>query len=128
MRQQLFTVWLLCLIFKLSLGKIALLFDENVQVCSEPGKEANVIEMDDLSVVMESDTDVFLNGSVKFPKGLKPPWKSRFYAEQYVRNQWVTSMVDRKIPDQCFSGWNPVEIWYPYLENQTRCPIPAGVN
>jgi hypothetical protein len=77
---------------------------------------------------MESDTEVFLNGSVKFPFGLEAPWKSRFYAEQYVRNQWVSGMVDRKIPDMCDWKLNPAEIWYPYLKDQTNCPIPIDVN
>ena len=83
--------------------KLVILFDEKVEVCSEPDETAGFTGYDNLEVIMESDNDIFLNGSVKFPKGMTAPWKGRFYAEQYIRSQWVTSGVDRRIPDICAS-------------------------
>lgn len=113
-------------LFRLSIGKIVLFPDDKVEFCSE--EQSGHFAYDDLHVLIESDTDIFLNGTVKFLKEVKSPWKVYAFAEQYVRDQWVVAMFNRKIPDYCAVMKNPGEFWYAMLKDKKGCPIPEGVN
>jgi hypothetical protein len=108
-------------------AKIVLLLDENLEKCVEPEDDDKLFDMDDLDVVIETDTDIFVNGSFKFLKRIESPLKLRVFSEQYVRSKWVISMIDRRIPDACAVMHSPLEVWYKFYKEYPGCPFEAGV-
>lgn len=119
------TIWMLC-IYSI-LGKIAFLPDDKIENCSEPGESAGYYDITGVEIIIETDTDIYLNGTVIFLKEVTGPWKTRVYTEQYVRNEWVPAVIEKKIPDFCQNIHSPSEPWYNHLKDQIGCPIPVGV-
>jgi hypothetical protein len=115
-----------CKIIQSSIGKIVLLPDDKIEICSE--EKSGHFSYDDLHIEIESDTDIFLNGSVKFLKEVKSPWNLKAYAEQSVRDKWIVAMFNRKIPDYCAAMKQHGEFWYDMLKDKQGCPILEGVN
>lgn len=112
-----------------SSSKVQILPEEGVEKCSENVEnEAGYFSVDNLEVLVESDTDIFLNGSVKIMKELKSPWLSEYYAEQFYRDQWVRSPIQRKFDDLCQVFHSPTEMWYPILKDVPGCPFAEGVS
>lgn len=108
-------------------AKIAFLPDDKIEDCSKPGEAAGYYDISGVEVIIETDTDIYLNGSVEFLKEVTGPWKTRVYSEQYVRSKWVPAIIEKKIPDLCQSIHSPNEPWYNHLKDQPGCPIPVGV-
>lgn len=112
----------------LTLGKIILLPDDRIEKCVDAKNDAKFYDVSKMEVIMESDTDIFLNGTFKHLREFKRGIKGRVYAEQFVRGKWVFSMINRKIPDWCDSMANPLEAWYDFYKEYPRCPLKAGVS
>lgn len=123
----------LCLAFLMLLiglvqGKIVFLPDDKIEDCSKPGEKAGYYDLSKVEIVIETDTEIFINGTVLFLEEVTGPWKTHVYTEQYVRSKWVPAVVEKKVPDLCSSLHKPNEAWYNHLKDQTGCPIPKGVS
>jgi hypothetical protein len=115
--------------FDFNVGKVLILPEELVEKCPENAdNDAGYFGVDAIDIVVESDTDIFLNGSVKILKELKSPWLAEYYAEQFYRDTWVRSPIQRKFDDLCLSFHSPKEIWYKILKDVPECPFEADVN
>lgn len=125
--QSQFKLLNLFICFTSILGKIAFLPDDRIEDCTEPGERAGYYDLSEVELIMETDTDIYLNGTFKFLHEVTAPWKARVYTEQFVRDQWVPSVIEKKIPDFCQSLHSPTEPWYNHLKHVQGCPIPAGV-
>lgn len=108
-------------------GKVAVFVDETIEKITKPEDDAGYFDCTNLEIIIASDTEVFLNGSYRFLKEFKGPWKLRLYAEQFHRGQWVPNAFDRTIRDFCSSVHNPTEVWYGKMKNLQGCPMNAGV-
>lgn len=108
---------------------VKILPEELIEKCQENVEnDAEYFGVDEVEIVFESDTDIFINGSVKILKKLESPWKSEYYAEQFYRDEWVRSPIQRKFDDLCKDFHNPTEMWYRLLKDIPGCPFSAGVN
>lgn len=107
-------------------GKIVLFLDEKVEICSEPGNEANLFNYENLEVLILSDTEIFLNGSIKVLRDIESPWKGLFTAEKNIRNQW-NIQCEKKYPDLCESIHDPAEFTYKITKTLPKCSIAADV-
>lgn len=109
-------------------ASIKVLVDDVIENCSTTETEAGFYSLDNLEIVIESDTDIFINGTIDFFKNVQTPWKARFYSEKYDRDQWLPAMLDTKVADFCTRIHNPKDFWYNQLKHVKGCPIKAGVN
>jgi hypothetical protein len=100
---------------------------DRVEDCSEPGKHANIADFSGSEIVMESDTDFFLNGTFKFLKPLHSPWKVNVIGERWYRDQWVPG-AEKKLSDACGEMHNKAYPTYPFFEGQKGCPLEPGVS
>jgi hypothetical protein len=94
--------------------------------CSAPGKAANMMNYSALEIIMESDTEFFLNGDVTFLKSIHSPWKFHVIGERWHRNQWVSG-VENKMEDACPEIHNKIVPTYELFKDQKGCPLEAGV-
>jgi hypothetical protein len=118
----------LLLSFSSIIGKIAFLPDDKIENCSEPGEAAGYYDITGVEIIIETDTDIYINGTVGFLKEVTAPWKTHVYTEQYVRSEWVPAVIEKKIPDLCKTLHSPTEPWYNHLKDQIGCPIPIEVS
>jgi hypothetical protein len=108
-------------------GGRVVIFPESFVPCNE-NHPIKSLDFSKLKVVVESDYDVFINGTTKHLKSFKSPIKGRISGEQLVRGKWVITGFDRKISDLCATMHNPMEAWYYVFKDFEKCPVPAGVN
>lgn len=73
------------------------------------------------------DEHVAMNGTWKFLKEVKNPWKAHVFTEKYNRGEWLLQAADRNFDDFCGSLHGLVEPWSYAFEGRESCPIPAGV-
>lgn len=99
---------------------------DRVDECSEPGKAAYMMDYSDVRIIMESDTDFFLNGTLKFLKAIHSPWKVNAIGERWYRDQWVPG-VEKKIADSCGEIHKKINPSYPLLKDKKGCPLESGV-
>lgn len=100
---------------------------EKVVDCSEPGLAAHMMDYSDVEIIMESDTEFFVNGTLKFLKPIRSPWKLNAIGERWERNAWVPG-VEKKVEDACDHLRNPALPNYPFVKDQKPCPLAAGVS
>jgi hypothetical protein len=109
-------------------SKILVFPDEKIEKCQEfLDKDAGHFNYDSFEIITVSDTEIFLNGSIKIIKELKAPWVSEIYAEQFVRNSCIQTPLQRKFNDICPHLHNPLEIWYKLMKNVQGCDYKEGV-
>lgn len=101
-------------------GKIGLFLDEDYEMCSQPGNEANMHDYTHLQILVLSDTEVFLNGSLSFLHEVL------IIIEKFTRGQW-SLMMEKKYEDACKILRNPMDLAYRLAKTLPECPIPAGV-
>ena len=119
------------LCFELSYTKVIPIIYEDFEMCvDDPAEVAGKLDFSELEVFAESDTKVYLNGSMNFLKEVKKPWSWVVFTERFSRNQWNVDSFYRKIPDFCKSILNPLEPWYFITSKMTpnNCPFLAGVS
>jgi hypothetical protein len=103
--------------------------DDHFEKCPEYADvDAKIFNTENLEIVIESDYDVFLNGSIKFLLSMQSPWNAEYYGEQFVRNTWVRSPVQKKFFDICPHIHSPLEIWYNIMKGSPGCPLNKGVS
>lgn len=102
---------------------------EEIEICGEKEERAGVFEFSELEIFAESDEHVYLNGTWKFLKEIKSPWKSHVFTERKIRGKWSTEILNKKIPDFCEVIQRPTEPWYHVTSKfeHKDCPFPAGV-
>jgi hypothetical protein len=125
-----FATIFLCAVFlpMSSFGKIEIILHETFEKCVKPEEEAGVIDMTSFELIAESDSDVFMNGSVKFLKEIKAPWIVHAYTEKFIRGQWSLYAMEKKISDFCAVIHKKSEIWYNYMKDLPGCPLEQGVS
>jgi hypothetical protein len=113
-----------------SFGKVMPVVYEGFEICVEPEDRAGVFDFSDIEIFAESDTDMFVNGTWKFLKTVKSPWKWIIFTEKFERNQWNVEAFNRVIPDFCQVIQNQNEPWHFVTKNfkHKNCPFPAGVS
>jgi hypothetical protein len=125
MKIQILTVFYL---IQFSSSKILVFPEEKIEKCPEFIHEGEgLFNFDELEIITESDTEIFINGSMTFMKDFKAPWKSEFYAEQLVRNSWIQTAIRRKYDDFCTVIHSPVEVWYTKFRDVQGCNYKKGV-
>lgn len=116
----------LCIV-DLVLGKMEIILDEKLEDCSDPEDAAGLFDLSDFEMIAETDTSIFLNGTIRFRKDVQAPWKVFGYGETYDRATW-SKRAERTIPDFCQVMHTPTEQWFPYFKDQPGCPYKAGVS
>lgn len=97
---------------------------EKVEICLPP---AGVLDMSSIRIIVTSDVDYFINGTIKFLKPVKAPWKIHCTAEQFYRDQWVPGF-GQKMADYCAEKRNPANVFSQLMEGKKDCPLDAGVS
>lgn len=85
------------------------------------------IDVSGLDVFVDDNSKGYFNGTWKFLKDVKSPWKSRYYTEQFKRAEWNIWAIDKANSDFCQSMKNPLDPVYNIFVNQPGCPFLAGV-
>lgn len=109
-------------------GKMEIYLDEKIEKCVDAQDDAGYLDLSDFFIVAESDTSVFLNGSVRFLKTIESPWKVHMVGEKFERGEWNVYAFNKKVADFCAVMHSPAEVWYPYFKDFNGCPIEAGVS
>lgn len=124
------SAFLCCAIFfpSPSFSRIEIILHETLENCVQSGEEAGVIDMTKFELIAVSDTEVFLNGTVKFLKAIKAPWIVHAFTEKNIRGQWSLYALEKKIPDFCEVMHRKSEIWFSYMKDLPGCPLEKGVN
>lgn len=120
---------LLSIFVQFSVSKILIIIYEDYEVCVEPEQHAGKLDFSELEIFAESDTKVYLNGSLIFMQDIDAPWRWYVFTERFDRDKWHIDTFTKRIPDFCKSIQNPLEPWYfmtSKLEHK-NCPFPAGV-
>lgn len=119
---------ILAIFFSIAFGKMEIVIDEKLEKCVDAKDDAGVSDLSEFEIIAESDTKVFLNGSIKFLKNVEAPWMIHMFAEKLHRGQWNVYAIDKTVPDFCSVMHSPKEVWYPYVKDFGGCPIAAGVS
>jgi hypothetical protein len=120
----------ICSILVESLGKerkFAFIVSETYENCAPDGQDANGLDMSEFELIAESDTEVALNGSIKFMRKVESTIPCEVYIEKFIRGQWVKELYDKKFNDLCEAIDNPRNAFYKKFEKQKRCPLDVGV-
>lgn len=120
-------VWI-TLILPLVSGKVQFLVNgDEATDCTKPEESPHVYDFRDLEIVHTSDTEMFVNGSIRFLKDIDSPWQERHYTEKFDRGQWNLALVNTQFQDFCPRIKSPTEAWHFQMRHLPGCPIKAGV-
>lgn len=111
------------------LSKLVPIIDELYEICVEPEESAEIFDFSGLQIIVEDDTHVYLNGTLRLKNEIKAPWEAIVSLEKFDRDQWNIQGMYKKIPDFCLEIQNPLMPWYRYSSRfkKKHCPFPAGV-
>jgi hypothetical protein len=110
-------------------SKLMIFPEEKIEKCPEyDDVQAGNFNYDNLEIITVSDTEIFVNGSIEFLRPVKSPWVAEYYAEQLVRNKWVRTPIQRKMPDTCKNLKDPTELWYGLMKDNKGCDYKRGVS
>lgn len=110
-------------------AKVYPIVEDRLELCTKPEDRAGKLDYSGLEIVLLSHEEAFLNGTLKFLKQVKSPWKSGVFVERFHRGKWNIEAFNKKNEDFCVSLRNPLEPFY-YITSRyisQKCPIPAGV-
>lgn len=124
---QLFKIVSLSTLVTFAFGKMDFYIDDTVKLCTKKGEAAEAIDISQFELIATSDTEMMINGSVKFLKGFEEPWRVIFHTEKFERGQWNALAYQRRMDDLCKNIHGPTEIWYQYAKVLKGCPLKAGV-
>lgn len=116
-------------LFVLASAKVYPIVEDRLELCTKPEERAGKLDYSGLEIVLLSHEEAFLNGTIKFLKQVKSPWKSGVFLERFDRGKWNIEAINKKNADFCVSMRNPLEPFY-YITSRylpQKCPIPAGV-
>lgn len=110
--------------------KVIPIIYEDHELCVEPENNAGKFDWSNMEIIAESDTAVFLNGSLHILKKVDSPWKSTVFTERFLRGKWNVEALHKKIPDFCAVLQDPLTSWYHITSqwNPKNCPYEAGVS
>lgn len=122
-------IFIISILTTSGLAKMVPIIDDKLEICVEPEDNAGKIDYSNLEIYIESDTKVFLNGSLRYKKEIKSPWTAIVFLERFDRGQWNTEAMYKKIPDFCKEIQNPLMPWYKQTSQlkHKHCPFAAGV-
>lgn len=100
---------------------------EKIERCPVKGDRIELADYSKFELVVESDYDFFINGTIKFLKEIKRPLKTFVVSERWHRDQWVTG-IELKLDDICEAFENPSHMAHQFLKDQKNCPLSPGVS
>lgn len=111
-------------------AKIVAIPYEDFEICVPPEERAPNFDYSEMEIIVESDTEAYLNGSWNIVEETKSPWNMTIYSEKYERGVWNVQAFQRRIPDFCRVIQSPFEPWY-HISSKfvpKNCPFPKGVS
>lgn len=79
-------------------------------------------------MIPEDDEHVYANGTWKFVKELKKPWKAHLRLEKYERGEWLVQALDKDYDDFCEEIHKLGTPWAYAFEDKDKCPVAVGVS
>lgn len=109
-------------------SKIIPIIDEKLEFCLQPDETAKM-DYSQLEIVVVSDTETYLNGTIVIKEEIRSPFVGYIYTEKFDRGQWNIEAMYKKIADFCNEMQNPLMPWYKYTSKMDpkNCPFPPGV-
>jgi hypothetical protein len=95
--------------------------------CSPQDQDAKAFDVSNFEMIAESDTDVYMNGSVKFMRDVGSNTGVHIFYEKLIRGQWNIEVFNANRSSFCASLQNPMEGWYIKTKKLKGCPLKAGV-
>lgn len=108
-------------------SKVVLIMDDIIESCVPKCQEAKVVDRSEIELVVVTDEDVYLNGTLKFLKKLSSPVPVHTWAEKFIGGKWELSTLNVHRADVCFCISNPLELTYAYTKHLKPCPRKIGV-
>lgn len=102
--------------------------DDKVEDCTDPELRAGWEDWNGVEVVVQSDYEIFLNGTLRFNHEMKSPWKAFLIGEKLVGGKWIHAQVEKKYKDYCKAFRDPTDFLYFIYKKFQGCPLPAGVS
>jgi hypothetical protein len=99
---------------------------EKIELCSKFSVD-DQMDISEMKIIMESDNDFFLNGTLIFLRPIRSPWKLVVIGERFERGAWVPG-VEKKIANYCNNMRSSLQPGYPFVKDQKPCPLEAGVS
>lgn len=100
---------------------------DNIENCNESGEPSKALDMTGLEVIIESDNDFYLNGTVRFLIAITAPWEIYAYGERFYRNSWVHG-AEKKMRDFCAEMEDKSSPAQSFLKDKQKCPFRPGVS
>uniref|UniRef100_A0A336LST0 CSON003010 protein n=1 Tax=Culicoides sonorensis TaxID=179676 RepID=A0A336LST0_CULSO len=107
-----------------SFGEFIPIMEEDFESCTSD-KKYHRADLTNFKLITGKDR-VYANGTVKFLKDIKSPWKVNFTTERMMNGVWQKGDVKRVMDDFCISKKNPSEPSYIVSKYIKDCPIKAG--
>lgn len=101
---------------------------EGIEDCTKPDERLDYFDLNELNIFVNEDLTAFLNGTFKFLKDVSAPFRVLAYTEEYRRGEWVPWIMRKDISDWCHAMHSPTEFWYHIMQNNSGCPLKAGVS
>jgi hypothetical protein len=115
------------IVFSGASGQMEVLPHEEIEVCNEHGEPSRILDLTALQLVVESDDDYYLNGTVKFLVPIRSPWEIYAFGERFYRDAW-THGAEKKMSDFCAEMKDPKSPSRSFLKDKKKCPFEAGVS
>jgi hypothetical protein len=107
-------------------SKFGMVMSETVDNCAPPDEDAKAIDMSDYELISVSDTDVRINGSIKYLRDFANA-SLHLYTEKFIRGRWHKEIYEIRRASFCESIHNPNEVWYMKAKRLKGCPLGPGV-
>lgn len=110
-------------------AKVVPVISEQYETCVSPENSAGKYDTSGVELIALSDTDLFVNGSLKILKEVKSPFSGKVFAERFDRGAWSLELFNRNYNDFCTTFVNPLEPSYVFTSKMEpkACPFPANV-
>lgn len=110
-------------------AKVVPVISEQYETCVSPENSAGKYDTSGVELIALTDTDLFVNGSLKILKEVKSPFSGKVFAERFDRGAWSLELFNRNYNDFCTTFINPLEPSYVFTSKMEpkACPFPANV-
>ena len=102
--------------------------DEKIENCAPPETDAKAFDYSNFEFIAMSDTDVYMNGTIRMARKFVSIIPYHVYAEKFDRNQWNLAVYNAKRDDFCKALHDPTEVWYSKFKRVKGCPLEIGVS
>jgi hypothetical protein len=113
--------------FNVSDARYGVIISETFENCSPQKRDAKALDFSNFEVIAETDTDVYMNGSVKFRRSVGSKTGLHIFYEKFIRSQWNVEVFNANRSSFCASIQNPTEGWYMKTKKLKGYPLKAEV-